>query len=128
MANPAMPRTATVRTLDHGEITIPEPAWCIGHHWQPKPARADITHNSVRVKATAMTAGHGLLEIFQAHVSHAPYAELQPEPHPIVTVQLDIELSFDAEDVPKVVQALHVAAMRLDRLADEALRLRGGQS
>ena len=25
------PRTVTVPTIDHGDVTIPEPSWCTGH-------------------------------------------------------------------------------------------------
>ncbi|MGW3646674.1 DUF6907 domain-containing protein [Streptomyces sp. NPDC000878] len=40
------PRTVTVPTLDHGEITIPEPAWCAGHEGQPAGCRSDFLHRS----------------------------------------------------------------------------------
>ncbi|MHC3391316.1 DUF6907 domain-containing protein [Streptomyces lavendulocolor] len=38
------PRTVTVPTLDHGTITIPEPAWCTGHTGHQPGYRVDITH------------------------------------------------------------------------------------
>ncbi|MET7711027.1 hypothetical protein [Streptomyces sp. NPDC005407] len=38
------PRTVTVPTLDHGDIVIPEPAWCAGHDGQPPQYRIDIGH------------------------------------------------------------------------------------
>lgn len=37
-------RTVTVPTLDHGDITIPEPAWCIGHTEDPPQLRSDTGH------------------------------------------------------------------------------------
>lgn len=116
-----------LQTVDHGEVTVPEPAWCTGHGWQPCPHLADVTHNSVRVKAGAMTEGHGWVDILQARISHAPYGE-RPEPRPVVSVELDVQQDFTAEDVPKVAQGLRVAAMRLEKLAAEALHLRGAAS
>jgi hypothetical protein len=37
------PRIVTVHTLDHGDVTVPEPAWCTGHDPFPEQ-RADLTH------------------------------------------------------------------------------------
>lgn len=36
-------RTVTLATLDHGQITLPEPSWCIGHGDAPQ-YRVDISH------------------------------------------------------------------------------------
>ncbi|MGW7343996.1 DUF6907 domain-containing protein [Streptomyces sp. NPDC054854] len=38
------PRTVTVPTLDHGPVTMPEPAWCAGHTGQGPEYRADLHH------------------------------------------------------------------------------------
>lgn len=121
-----MTRTVVIDTVDHGTVELPEPAWCTGHGWQPNPHLADVTHNSVPVKATAMTEGHGLVQLMRARISHAPYAVLQPEPHPLVSAHLDIDLDLGPADVRKVTQGLRAAAMRLEQIADEAERLRGG--
>lgn len=118
-------RTVTIDTVDHGTVVLPEPAWCTGHGWQPNPRLADVTHNSVPVKASAMTEGHGLVELLVARISHAPYGTLQAEPHPIVAVVVDIQHDFTPEDTAKVAQGLRAAAMRLERIAGEAERLRG---
>ncbi|MDQ0795594.1 hypothetical protein [Streptomyces sp. B1I3] len=37
-------RTVTVPTLDHGDITIPEPAWCTGHDGARPQYRSDTGH------------------------------------------------------------------------------------
>lgn len=37
-------RTVTVQTLDHGEVTMPEPSWCTGHDRHPVGYRADVQH------------------------------------------------------------------------------------
>lgn len=116
----------TLQTLDHGTVDLPEPRWCTGHGWQPNPYLADVTHYSVPVKASAMTDGHGLVELLVARISHAPYAVEQPEPNPVVSVVIDLEAGLNTADAHKVAQALRVAAMRLDMVTGEAERLRNG--
>ncbi|MFI9063231.1 DUF6907 domain-containing protein [Streptomyces sp. NPDC053429] len=37
-------RTVTVHTLDHGPVTVPEPAWCTGHPAELAEYRDDIHH------------------------------------------------------------------------------------
>lgn len=120
--------TVTIETVDHGEVTEPEPAWCIGHSWQPNPHRADITHNSTRVKAAATTDGAGRVHLLHAYISHAPYAEFDPEPHPVVSVQLECTEDFVAEDIPQLVEGLNAAGRVLQNVAAEAIRLRGEPS
>jgi hypothetical protein len=117
--------TVTLETFDHGDVTVPEPAWCIGHSWQPNPHRVDITHNSTRVKAAAMTDGAGRVHLLHAYISHAPHLEVRPEPHPIVSVQLECTEDFAAEDIPQLAEGLRAAARVLENVAAEAIRLRG---
>jgi hypothetical protein len=117
--------TVTLDTVDRGDVTVPEPAWCIGHSWQPNPHRADITHNSTRVKAAATTDDAGRVHLLKAYISHAPYLELQPEPHPIVSVALECTDDFAAEDIPQLAEGLRSAARVLENVAAEAIRLRG---
>lgn len=118
-----MSRLVTLNTMDHGPVTFECPAWCIGHGWQPDGAigRNDITHNSVRVKTVVNTEQHGLLPLLAGRVSWAPFAEL----FPLVDVELYTQNSLPAEDITKVAQGLRSAAIRLECLAVEAIRLRG---
>ncbi|HEY9372197.1 DUF6907 domain-containing protein [Streptomyces sp.] len=117
--------TVTLHTVDHGEVTVPEPAWCIGHSWQPNPHRADITHNSTRVKAAATTDGAGRVHLLHAYISHSPHLEIEPEPHPVVSVDLGCTDDFAAEDIPQLAEGLRSAARVLENVAAEAIRLRG---
>ena len=117
--------TVTLQTVDAGEVTVPEPAWCIGHSWQPNPHRADITHNSTRVKAAATTDGAGRVHLLHARISHSPYLEIEPEPHPVVSVDLGCTEDFTAEDIPQLAEGLRSAARVLENVAAEAIRLRG---
>jgi hypothetical protein len=116
-------RTVTVDTMDHGPVTVEEPAWCTGHGWQVGGSigRNDITHNSVRVKATAETESYGLVPLMNAQISWAPFAEMVP----LVAVELDLQHTFPAEDVAHVAAGLRMAADRLEKVAAEAIRLRG---
>lgn len=118
-----MSRTIVIDTVDHGPVEIVEQPWCIGHAAElgGLTSRDDITHNSVRVKAGADTDRHGWLPMMHARISWAPFRELVP----IVSVVLDVENDFAAEDVPHVMQGLADAIRRLDQVATEAIRLRG---
>lgn len=116
-------RTLTLDTLDHGPVTFDCPTWCIGHGWQAGAVigRNDITHNSVRVKAAVDTESYGLMPVLTARISWAPFVELVPR----VAVEVDLYGDFEAEEIAGVAGALRTAAARLERVAAEALRLRG---
>jgi hypothetical protein len=113
-------------TLDCGEIITAEPAWCTGHDDELVVHLADITHNGRHVTASAETE-HGTVDILDAHLSHAPYGQLQPEPHPVVAVSIGIENAFTVEDGRQVAHGLHVAGLRLARLVADAGRLQRGE-
>ncbi|MGW0169537.1 DUF6907 domain-containing protein [Streptomyces sp. NPDC003343] len=120
------PRPVTLNAI--GQVTIPDPAWCtVDHVSRPLGYRTDISHRSATVTATAQTEQHGRLHVMRAFISHAPYLVQRPEPHPLVAVHLDLFRDFDLADARQVARALHVAALRLDRLTDEAAHLRGGE-
>jgi hypothetical protein len=116
-------RTVTLNTMDHGPVTFECPSWCIGHGWQPdgQIGRNDIAHNSVRVKAGTETDGHGWVPMLAARISWAPFAELVP----VVSVEMFLGHDFSAEEISQVVAGLQTAQRRLERLAAEAIRLRG---
>ncbi|WP_330347516.1 DUF6907 domain-containing protein [Streptomyces sp. NBC_00582] len=115
--------TVVLHTIDHGPVEFECPAWCIGHHWQMGRdiGRNDITHNSARVKAVAQTEARGLVPVLACRISWAPFAELVP----VVDVEVDVQSSFPAEDIAHVARGLRTAAMRLERMAGEAIRMRG---
>lgn len=118
-----MSRTIVLNTLDHGPVEFDCPSWCVGHGWQIDATigRNDITHNSVRVKAGAVTEAHGWVPMMNAQISWAPFAELVP----VVTLELSVQHDFPAEDVAHVVQGLADCIKRLEQVAAEAIRLRG---
>ncbi|MFJ9020782.1 DUF6907 domain-containing protein [Streptomyces sp. NPDC102259] len=117
--------TVILDTLDHGEVAIPEPAWCTGHDGELVGHLVDVTHNGPPVKASANTHELGLVEIMTACISHAPHAVEQPEPHPVLSLHLDVTADLSPADGRQVAQGLRVASLRLDRALAEVARLRG---
>lgn len=64
------PRTVTLPTIDHGDVTTPEPAWCIGHpNHRPDSYRADILH-----KGPDLTLTFRGTEVMVAGLAQSPYA------------------------------------------------------
>ncbi|MGW6785374.1 DUF6907 domain-containing protein [Streptomyces sp. NPDC054987] len=103
-------RTVTVHTLDAGAITIPEPAWCLGHPDGPAEYRTDVHHTG------------------PAHrVDYAGRATLAAEPvafpygaHPVPpSVHVEILIPAATMDPP----GLEALAVVLDEQAAEVRRL-----
>ncbi|MFA3877558.1 hypothetical protein ABS735_28430 [Streptomyces sp. MMCC 100] len=116
------PRTVTLTTLDHGNVTIPEPSWCRGHDdHHPRTYRTDLTHNTPDVPLTARGRSIG-----DAGISQAPCAERSTR-----DVQAHVVLSFesvggfDPAGLYDFAAELDTHADRLRDLADELTRLRG---
>lgn len=66
------PRTITLPTADHGNVTLPCPQWCVGHaDHRPDTHRADIHHSGPDI----VLAFHGA-ELFTACLVQSPYATL----------------------------------------------------
>lgn len=118
------PRLVTLDTIDHGAVTFECPAWCIGHGGQVGIGigRNDIAHNSVRVKASVDTYSTGFLAFMAAQITWAPFIELVPRV--LVTFDLD-GATFEAEEVTHLAGVLRTAATRLERVAAQAILLRG---
>lgn len=117
------PRLVTVDTVDHGQVTVECPAWCIGNGWQVGRGvgRNDIAHNSVRVKAAIDTYSTDHLSFMAARITWAPFVELVPR----VFVELDLAAEMEAEEVTHLAGVLRTAATRLESVAAEAIRMRG---
>lgn len=64
------PRTVTLATEDHGDVTLPEPSWCVGHaDHRPDTARVDLIHCGPAVDCTFLG-----IEVFTAELVASPYA------------------------------------------------------
>jgi hypothetical protein len=118
-------RTVTVDTIDHGRITISEPAWCLGEH----PAvrnRAEISHDG-RPIVGSVEMDDGTVEFLRAHITHGPFLQERPELRPSVAVD-DFPL-MDSAQLRELAAEVALHAGRLYTLAGELDELaEGGES
>ena len=118
-------RSITLPTLDHGDVTLPEPAWCAGHtHHDPNTARADLMHAGPTIECAQF--GHTLLT---AQLVQSPYATFS-DPHlggptPGVSVYPP-GLTLDPTDLYCLAVALDSYADRLRDLGDQLTALTAG--
>jgi hypothetical protein len=103
------PCTVTVSTLDHGDVTVPEPFWCTGVH----PAggyRADIAHDGEEVALVVDTACHGEVRVLSAALYQGPFSE-----HETTDIVVAVEFgdpdpsqahSFDSSELAAVADSL----------------------
>lgn len=115
-----VPPEITVHTGDHGPVTIPEPAWCIGTHMEVA-YRSDITHIGPDAKVTVGTS-QGPRELLTMFLTQSPYTILAPGSDVYVGVHLaDGEhysygvngLEQLAEDLVKAAGRVRLMARRL---------------
>ncbi|WP_329292882.1 DUF6907 domain-containing protein [Streptomyces pseudovenezuelae] len=119
--------TVTLATHDRGEVTVDEPAWCVGHDGEPVGHLTDITHNGAETVGPIVTAKYGPSQIMTARISHAPHAETQPEPFPLLSFELDGHGDLDPADGHALARALRLAAVRVDRASVELEKIRRGR-
>ncbi|MEU1444672.1 DUF6907 domain-containing protein [Streptomyces mirabilis] len=120
------PRTVTINILVTKPLEIDEPEWCAGHQEYRAEFKPDLTHNGPEIAATFNTP-HGTVDYLCAWISQAPYGSLAPEPLPVIAVEIDgTAVSLDPAGVRAFTATTRAHLDALDRLADEAERLRGG--
>lgn len=105
----------TIRTRDHGDVTITCPPWCIADH-PDDGHRADITHEGRPIVLDVPTRFGGA-EILGCSLAQAPYTEL-PDPGPAVYVVVDLGGDWQAFGPAELEQLA-------DGLMTHALRIRG---
>ncbi|WP_405671468.1 DUF6907 domain-containing protein [Streptomyces sp. NBC_01530] len=115
------PRTVTLPTADYGDVTIPEPAWCIGHESMPGDRRVDILHQGA--PAELRFRGH---DIGDACLVQGPFGELTSRESGI-SVSL-IGQTLDAVAVYDLAAALDGYADQLRDLADQLTVLLTGSA
>lgn len=111
-----MDRTVTVSTMDHGYVTISEPAWCVGHDDDPAGPRADILHSGPERSVTFRGRDLG-----DACLVLSPFAD---DPRPAVSVGLT-GFTLDAIGLYELAAALDTHADQLRDLADQLRDLAG---
>ncbi|MEV7125854.1 hypothetical protein [Streptomyces sp. NPDC093260] len=119
-------RTVTVTTIDHGDVTVYEPAWCLGVH-PTEGYRADIEHRGQPIRLKADTACHGEVEVLDVFLYQRPFAE-QSSTAPVAVVALDEWHEFDAAQLAEFGAALTAfVAGPLHDLAEQLRLLEGGE-
>ena len=113
--------TVTLQTLDHGEITIPEPTWCQGHDGEQVVQRVDVTH--VGPTVAGEYAG---VEFLPACISWGPFAEQRPEPYPLADVA-DFP-GMNPDELRELASETGLHAGRIYSKANELDRIRRGQA
>ncbi|MEU8531576.1 DUF6907 domain-containing protein [Streptomyces parvulus] len=114
------PRTVTLATTDHGDVTLPCPSWCAGHNDHRPQYRTDLAHAGPDV--VLKFRGRVLSE---ACLDQAPLAEAASR-----DVQVSVSLTgtaLDARGVYELAADLDTYADRLRDLADQLLVIRAGE-
>lgn len=116
------PLTVTLSTIDHGDVTVLEPAWCAGHADHRPEYRVDITHTSPKVPLTFRGRTLG-----EAVISQAPGAERGTR-----DIQASVVLSYegagglDPAGLYDLAAELDTHADRLRDLADQLAAIVAG--
>jgi hypothetical protein len=113
-------RTVTVSTLDHGPVTLAEPAWCVGHPAEPAEYRDDVHH-----AAAEYVVDYDGLSVLAAELVEYPFG-LHPVP---ASVHVDITvpgLTLDPPGLEALAGILTAQAAELHRLALRLAVLRAG--
>ncbi|MEU0369090.1 hypothetical protein ABZ070_02300 [Streptomyces sp. NPDC006283] len=113
-------RTVTVPTLDRGDITIPEPAWCAGHQDQPTEAFVDLSH-----RGPEHQLGDPTDPIAVAFVSQFPHGTTRRETG-LYVEQTGLAITLDPNEVERLAADFTTAEGQLRRLAAWLRILRGG--
>ncbi|WP_406469031.1 hypothetical protein OH738_18080 [Streptomyces hirsutus] len=112
-------RSITLPTLDFGDVTLPEPSWCVGHAGHRPGYRADILHRGPDI-TLAFRGRH----ITDASLVQSPFSTLStPElggSTPGVSISV-IARTLDARAVYELAARLDGYADRLRTLADNLL-------
>ncbi|MCY0926908.1 hypothetical protein OTB20_11975 [Streptomyces sp. H27-H1] len=111
-------RTVTVPTLDHGDVTLPEPAWCAGHREGPAEYRADLHH------AAPVPVPDGLVDI-DAELVEYPYGTT-PVPASVYVELTAPGLTLDPDGLRAFAAGLVQRAALLVEFADRLAVLRAG--
>ncbi|MFI6856525.1 DUF6907 domain-containing protein [Streptomyces sp. NPDC050416] len=111
--------TVTLQTEDRGEVTVPEPEWCVGHEGDSVGHFTDIGHAGEPVALEFDGR-----QLMVARLSWGPFSELRPEPYPVVDVD-ELPAGLDPQETRELAARVGLYVGELYRLANEADRLRG---
>ncbi|WP_405645877.1 DUF6907 domain-containing protein [Streptomyces sp. NBC_00019] len=120
------PRTITLPTVDHGNVTVPEPSWCTGHDGQQPGHRVDIVHKGPNVVLSFLGA-----EILAAGLAQCPFTTVAGPELGGPTVGVSVYPPgrvLTPVALYDLAATLDAYADRLRGLADELAALIGGGS
>ncbi|WP_075662244.1 DUF6907 domain-containing protein [Streptomyces acidiscabies] len=115
------PRTVTLATVDHGDVTLPEPSWCLGHaDHHPGTYRNDITHYGPET----VLAFQGD-ELFRIMLTASPYSPRGTDTVGYIE-EIGYARSLAPADLYDLAATLTTHADRIRRFADRLTAIRAG--
>ncbi|URM90395.1 hypothetical protein LUW75_10765 [Streptomyces sp. MRC013] len=114
-------RTVTVKTLDHGPVTVTEPSWCTGHAGQPVEFRTDLCHTG-----PLRTLSYDERALWYAEVVAYPFAVDERRGPGLYVEAAPFARTLAPADVDRLAAVLVEHAARLRHMARELAVLRGG--
>ncbi|NUQ96395.1 MAG: hypothetical protein HOY79_07445 [Streptomyces sp.] len=118
------PRTVTLPTEDHGDVTLDEPSWCAGHPDPLPQYRTDLTHYGPEHRLT-----HSGEALFRLMLAQAPLSERASRDVEAYVEQTGYTASLDPAGLYDLAAALDSAADQMRAFADQlaAILAGGGQ-
>jgi hypothetical protein len=115
-----MARHVTVTTVDQGAVSLPEPAWCLGHAGQPAGFLVDVDHRSPE-----QLLGSDEHPVFVVQLSQHPYGTGSNAPGLYVET-VDMARTLGPDEVDRLAASLVEAAAQLRHQARWLTVLRAG--
>ncbi|MET9129788.1 MULTISPECIES: DUF6907 domain-containing protein [Streptomyces] len=114
------PRTVVLATLDHGDVILPEPAWCVGHaDHRPDSYRVDLCHTGSEHQLT-----HDGELLWTASLGQAPCASRpQGRTLGVYVAQDGYARTLDPVGLYDLASTLDAHADHLRELADQLAAL-----
>ena len=116
-------RHVTLTTIDHGDITLPEPTWCTGHADHQPCQRVDLVH--LGTEHHFSFDGDDLMVAMQAQYPYAVDAARQAVG--VFVEQADYASTLDYKGLRQLAAALTVHAMHLRTLAEQLAAICAGE-
>lgn len=102
------PRTVTVHTVDHGLVTMPEPAWCVGHEGDRPGHRVDLGH-----RGPAQDLDFGDHRLWSVLLVQAPFTTLGSRQTAVHVEQTGYAGTLDPAELDALAAALVEHAVQL---------------
>ncbi|MGC9382909.1 DUF6907 domain-containing protein, partial [Streptomyces sp. MH13] len=118
-------RTVTLPTIDHGDVTLPEPTWCAGHTDHRPEYRADVAHSSPMIGLELATS-RGPIVLIEACIESRPFAARHRGPHLWLGIEGDGYPSTP-EQARATAASLEANAAALRALADQLAETLAGE-